>query len=277
MAPKQQQLKTVWAGLVAVSLVLANFGALRAEMNGQPVLKIVSGSISVKNPGSGQAWTPGKEGQQIQFEQVILAGSDFEGAVVYSDGTTLTLKPSAMLQVLSDGLRLYRGQTWIKVTKRGKSFTCVTPSAIASVRGTSFSCEVPSLGRVFSRAYRGQFFNQKHFTQGMRGNLITASIGFAMLSDLIGLAPGGRVPAAVKVYEGHVMVSYPAANGKIKQSWMVNGGQMINVADAERSQKMQLTRADYERWALVPPAQTPVPQAVESPGEGQMNIINEFR
>lgn len=229
-------------------------GPALAEVVMPPSLKVEEGEAQLKAPGDGQAWRTAKPGQVVDFGLIVSTDRTFRGSINYADGTSLTLKPTTMLQVLSDGLRLYRGQTWIKVTKRGKAFTCVMPAAIASVRGTRFSCEVPSYARVFSSRYVSEFFNRAHLANGLRGNLISTSIGLAMLAGLCEDAPGGKVPSTVKVFEGRVMVVYPAYTGAIKQTWMVTAGQKIDTTTAERAVKQPLTGADYAYWALpVPP------------------------
>jgi hypothetical protein len=224
-----------------------------AAFGRRPVLKIEAGDARVRLPGDDRPWQDvAAPGRALETGEVVSSGQAFRGMVVYADGTTLAVKPGTMLQVLADGLRLHRGQTWIKVTKRDRGFTCVTPSAIASVRGTSFSCEVPSLGRLFARRHRREFMNPGHLAGGVRGHLVTVSMGLAIISGLMTDAPGGRVPVAVKVYEGRVMVVYPAVSGSIKQTWFLDSGEKVEITDGEHSQKVQVARADYERWGLVP-------------------------
>lgn len=214
-----------------------------------PSLKIEAGEAQLKAPGDAQTWRKARAGQVVDFGLVVSTDASFTGSIQYADGTTLTLKPSTMLQVLSDGLRLYRGQTWIKVTKRGRGFTCVMPAAIASVRGTRFSCEVPSYAKVFSRRYVSEFFNRAHLgSSGLRGHLLGGHIGLSLLSGLIADAPAGKVPSSVKVFEGKVMVVYPAHTGAIRQTWMVTAGEKVDTLTGERAVKERLALADYARY-----------------------------
>src|SRR5262249_48912757 len=154
------------------------------------------------------------------------------------------------------------------------------PSAIASVRGTSFSVEVPSLSRVFNRQYRDEFFQTRHLMSGLRGHLMSASIGLAMLQGLLTEAPGGRVPASVKVYEGRVLVMYPSYTGSIKQSWTLGAGQMVDTTRAELSTLASVTAQDYQNWNLPVPKTAPElapagsphtipPTGSDMPGDGQ--------
>ena len=244
-----------WCGFLVLALIAGLAPAVLAEVVMPPSLKIEAGEAQLKAPGESQAWRRAKAGQVIDFGLVVSTDPAFRGSICYADGTTLTLKPSTMLQVLSDGLRLYRGQAWIKVTKRGRGFTCVMPAAIASVRGTRFSCEVPSLAKVFSRRYVSEFFNRVHVGQsGLRGHLLSGNIGLALLSGLIADAPGGKVPSAVKVFEGKVMVVYPAHNGAIKQTWFVTAGEKIDTTLGEVAAKEHLVLADYVRYSEPAPA-----------------------
>lgn len=248
-------------GLLALLLVTALAGAAAAEVVMPPSLKVEEGEAQLRAPGDNQTWRTARPGQVVDFGLVVSTNASFKGSINYADGTTLTLKPSTMLQVLSDGLRLYRGQAWIKVTKRGRGFTCVMPAAIASVRGTRFSCEVPSYARVFSRRYVNEFFNRAHLaSSGLRGHLVSGSIGLALLSGLVADAPGGKVPSSVKVFEGRVMVVYPAYTGAIKQTWMVTAGEKVDTTIGERAVKEPLASADYARWS------EPLPRSLSGQG-----------
>lgn len=236
-----------------------------------PSLKIVEGDAQLKAPGESQAWRPAKAGQVVDFGLVVSTGNAFAGSIHYADGTSLTLKPSTMIQVLSDGLRLYRGSAWIKVTKRGKSFTCAMPAAIASVRGTRFSCEVQSYGKVFGDRYVSEFFNRAHVSSsGLKGHLLSANIGLALLGGLVADAPGGKVPSAVKVFEGKVMVVYPAYTGAIKQSWLVTAGEKVDTAAGERATKERLVLADYAPYAEAIPASLHSAPGVSAGASGKL-------
>ena len=238
-----------------------------AEVAMPPSIKVETGEAQLKAPGEGQPWRTAKPGQVVDFGLVVSTGQDFSGSINYADGTSLVLKPQTMLQVLSDGLRLYRGQAWVKVTKKGKSFTCVMPSAIASVRGTRFSCEVPSYAKTFAHRYVSEFFNRAHVVNGMRGHLTTASMGLALIAGLIEEAPGGKVPSTVKVFEGKVMVVYPAYTGAIKQQWLVTAGEKVDTATGERAPKLALVAADYAHWSL------PLPRELATGDAGGLQML----
>ena len=268
---------------LAVALLAA--GPAMAGEKDQPTVKISEGECLVRLAGEGQPWRKVTDGQTVEWNEIVMAGRTFTGSLVYPDGTSLTLKPQTMLQVLTDGLRLHRGQAWIKVVKRGRGFTCITPSAIASVRGTEFSVEVPSMVRLFARKYRGEFFSKDHLGHGVQGPAVTLSIGLSMLAGIITEAPAGRLPATVKVYEGSVLVVYPSLSGSIKESWTLGAGEGVDTATGTHAQKTALQLADYRTWnlpvpaALLPPANSREPASRGTDVEatsGEMGLINEL-
>jgi hypothetical protein len=216
-----------------------------------PTVRVSTGGAFIKGAQDGSPWESiVSTDRSVPFGSILRTGPSFGGTLTYPDGTAITIKPHTILQVLADGLRLFRGQAWIKLVKRGKSFTCVTPSAIASVRGTSFTCEVQSLAWVFSCEHRSQFFNPCHLLSGVAGHLVTTSIGQAILANLLGKAPCGRVPVTVKVYEGRVYVVSPTLSGSIKQSWLLEPGEKVETNQGQPSSKGTLSEADYANWGL---------------------------
>jgi hypothetical protein len=170
------------------------------------------------------------------------------------------LKPSTTLQVIVDGLRLYRGQTWIKVVKQGSGFRCITPSAIASVRGTKFSVEVPSIARLFHARYVNEFFNPRHLVGGLKAQLVATSIGLAVLASLVQDAPGGQVPVATKVFEGKVFVTYNNGSETVLQSWLLTAGQKVSTRHGVNATKEPFTVADATSWCSAEPVAPPAPR-----------------
>jgi hypothetical protein len=231
--------------------------AVAATVDAVPHLTIKEGEAQLKSTAADAAWTPLSNGDPVPYDHLLRVGKSFDGVLAYPDGTTLTVKPSTTLQVIVDGLRLYRGQTWIKVVKQGSGFRCITPSAIASVRGTKFSVEVPSIARIFHARYTNEFFNPRHLLSGLKGHLVATSIGLAILASLVADAPGGQVPVATKVFEGKVFVTYNNPEGAVLQSWLLTANEKVSTHLGVAAAKERFSDTDQATWHEVETAAVP--------------------
>lgn len=253
-----------WCWFLLAGL-LSGPSSVRAEESKAPMLRIRAGDAQLKGPEENQRWRILSSDHPVPFDSVVKTSQGFEGTLFYPDGTQLTLKPFTILQILRDGLRLYRGQAWFKVVKRQKGFFCETPSAIASVRGTSFSCEVSTLTWVFGHRLRREFFDARHLGNGLHAHLIATSIGLSVLFGIVDEAPGGRVPSAVKVYEGRVVVTYRGLPASPKRTWNLEAGEMVSTDRGSRALSKSLIQADYRNWGLIAPHHVPLTPSNETP------------
>lgn len=89
---------------------------------------------------NGQA-LPGAEAS-LRLEDKVEVSDDFEGALLYDDGTRIKIRPSSSLVVQARGLYLHAGGVWLNVTKDKKGFRVETPVALAAVKGTRFLVEL---------------------------------------------------------------------------------------------------------------------------------------
>ena len=74
----------------------------------------------------------------LRLEDRIEVSDDFEGALVYEDGTRIKIHPDSHVILRSRGLYLKQGAVWLNVTKDLKGFKVETPVALAAVKGTRF-------------------------------------------------------------------------------------------------------------------------------------------
>lgn len=64
--------------------------------------------------------------------------------LVYGDGTTMRLKERTLIEVQPMSIKVFKGKTWYKFTKRGTEFKIETPTLVAGIRGTEFEVAVSS-------------------------------------------------------------------------------------------------------------------------------------
>lgn len=225
-----------------------------ATCAGDPVLRRIDGQAFVRKAGAHTGFERAADGAALETGSLIRCGDAFRGSLEYPDGTVLRLKAGATLEVLPGGLRLQQGSVWIKVEKTGRSFRCVTPSAIASVRGTSFSADVTPLGRVLWHGLARAHSAAPVLGHVPRSDLVADAVGLTLLLALWQTAPGGRLPSTVRVYSGSVhVVRADARTGRIIDSVTVGADQKVQASGARLTAPAPLVGADYGRWGLPTP------------------------
>jgi hypothetical protein len=170
--------------VLTVVLVLAAAGAFAQS----GVIKELSGTVEVKGAGVA-VFSPAKAGEQVKEDTVVSTG--FKSSALIEVGSTLiTVRPLTRLTLkeikASQGsetlnVNLQSGRIRVDVNPPAgakASMAVVSPSATASVRGTSFEFDTRNLhvnsGNVVFKGVRSQ------------GTLITA--GFNSTTDLNGTA-----------------------------------------------------------------------------------------
>jgi hypothetical protein len=130
--------------VLLLSVLLASIGT--ASFAQQAVLQGFAGKVEIKAPGAD--WAPAAVGQQLENETVISTG--FKGSATIGIGnsviavgalTRLTLQEiqAGQNEKVSLGLQTGRIRADVTPPAGGKvDFTVRSPSATASVRGTSF-------------------------------------------------------------------------------------------------------------------------------------------
>ncbi|HPT44428.1 MAG TPA: FecR family protein [Candidatus Rifleibacterium sp.] len=70
-----------------------------------------------------------------------------KAVLTYTDGTTMRIKERTLVEVQPMSIKVFKGKTWYKFTKRGSEFKIETPTLIAGIRGTEFEVTVTSRKR----------------------------------------------------------------------------------------------------------------------------------
>jgi hypothetical protein len=152
------------------------------------VIKELSGTVEVKGAGAA-AFSPAKTGEQVKEDTIVSTG--FKSTALIEIGSTvIAVRPLTRLTLkeikASQGseslnVNLQSGRIRVDVNPPAgakAAMAVVSPSATASVRGTSFEFDTRNLrvnsGNVIFKGVRSQ------------GTLITA--GFATTTDLNGVA-----------------------------------------------------------------------------------------
>jgi hypothetical protein len=173
---------------VLLVLAAASVFAQSAQSALSGMIKELTGTVEVKNAASA-AFAPAKTGEQVKEDTVVSTG--FKSTALIEIGSTvIAVRPLTRLTLkeikASQGseslnVNLQSGRIRVDVNPPAgakAAMAVVSPSATASVRGTSFEFDTRNLhvnsGNVIFKGVRSQ------------GTLITA--GFASTTDLNGVA-----------------------------------------------------------------------------------------
>jgi len=109
----------------------------------QPMTLAVSGGVvHVKSTDGFQIVKDGQE-YSLSFRDEVRTGAQASASIIYpEDAVRLRLKPRTRVQIARNSLRLYHGDSWINIVRKGTRFEVKTPNLIAAVRGTVFSVGV---------------------------------------------------------------------------------------------------------------------------------------
>lgn len=106
-------------------------------------LQILGGQVKLTRVGSTKT--------DIVTQSVDLYAGDLletlresKATLTYSDGTIMRIKERTLVEVQPMSIRVFKGKTWYKFTKRGTEFKIETPTLVAGIRGTEFEVGVSS-------------------------------------------------------------------------------------------------------------------------------------
>lgn len=233
---------------------------------------IPEGRVEVMRKGS-ITWTLVHAGERIDYEDKVRTGGSGTVRLVYPDRAFLKVKPDSLVQVLDEAVRIYQGDAWIKVEKKGSRFEARTPNAVASVRGTMYSVHVRRLQLDRDEILR---LASDGTTLGVTENVpaVTSDAAVSAAGTHLSLARHlwqhllGAFETDVQVFESTVAVSAldPDTGAPVGEQ-LVAAGQGTHVAGVQVAAVRPLQPEDYQAWKLpVPPevlaqARPSLPQA----------------
>jgi hypothetical protein len=204
-------MKKFLTGLLVLWGVSGFYGGIYAGLyaqesaGSQAVIRELSGTVEIKAPGSPQ-WLPARQGQSIARTAVVSTG--FKSTAVIALGNSLlTVQPLTRLTVeeiretagnerVNISLQTGRIRADVKPPAGGKTeFTVKSPSATASVRGTSFEFDGLNL-----RVDEGRV----HVTGGDRSGTYVG-VGHSISADI----ETGRTTSAAETAKEELVPALP--------------------------------------------------------------------
>lgn len=144
-----------WAG----SYVSANY------FNERPlaIIRRFKPDVKIKN-GKSQQWQEAQIASQLFDSDTLITEANGYAAVQFMDNSLVKVKPKSLLiirgEVLDKNSTASRiavevGEIFLNVTKRQSQFEVQTPTAVASVKGTSYSTSVETDGTTVVIVFAG--------------------------------------------------------------------------------------------------------------------------
>ncbi len=222
-----------------------------------PRLKILSaiGQVQVFKE-NGFVWQSISRGISINVRDKVrtLAGASIHMA--YEDGVELKLKSNSLIELENDGLRVFHGDSWVHVTRKGRSFQTHTPNLVASVRGTIYDVSVRYSQQSYSEFIGG--VTNKNVLKGTDPALYFRDVSLDTLNEMGNRHFASAVESNVRVYESSVEVQpIDPATEDVAEGLILKEGQQIKLmslaSTLKKAQIRKLEREDFHYWEMTVP------------------------
>jgi hypothetical protein len=228
---------------------------------GQISLVQHSGEVEVYDAATGN-WRAIMGMENLNHGERVRTGPTGVASLEYKNpSVALRIKPNTVLQVLNaQTLRMFAGNAWVSVKRKGTIFRTETPNAIASVRGTKYSVEVQPLADVYRReaalalhawvAPKQTGAKPTHNAPHGSSDLAAYStqMAFHLMRTMADANLPTKVDTQVKVYESVVEVTAKNAQGVEVSAIDVSEGFKSRVQLAMVSKPNVLSENDLLDW-----------------------------
>jgi len=188
-----------------------------------------------------------------------LAGGSVH--LAYPDGVEIKLKPNSLIALESDGLRVFQGDSWVHVSRKGRKFETRTPNLVASVRGTIYDVSVRYSQQSYSAFVKS--VTRKNVLKGTDPALYFRDVSLDTLNEMGNRQFAGAVETSVRVFESSVDVKpISPETGQSSLGVILPQGKQIKLVSVrpilEDSQIHDLAKEDYHYWNMEAPAKPKV-------------------
>ena len=136
--------RTVMCFLIALFVMTLSIASAETQLIMLDAkLEILAGQVKLTRVGSTKTDVISRS-CQLYAGDLLETLKDSRTVLTYSDGTTMRVKERTLIEVQPMSVRVFKGKTWYKFTKRGTEFKIETPSLVAGIRGTEFEVAVTS-------------------------------------------------------------------------------------------------------------------------------------
>ena len=110
-------------------------------------LDIICGQVKLTRVGSAKTDVV-TQAVELYAGDLLETLRESKATLVYGDGTIMRIKERTLVEVQPLSIKVFKGKTWYKFTKRGSEFKIETPTLVAGIRGTEFEVAVGSRKRT---------------------------------------------------------------------------------------------------------------------------------
>lgn len=219
----------------------------------------------------GFLWKEISEGVDINFEDKIRTLSNSSLFLKYSDGTEVKLKPNSLVQLKPDGMKVYHGDSWVHVIKKGRKFETYTPNLVASVRGTIYDVSVRYNQQPYEEFLKDM--TQKTVWKGLSPEVYFRNFSLDTVAEIASTTFEEQVDSGVKVYESSVDVR-PLAQDSVTvlDGVIVKEGQGVELKAGAKvlanADIQTLHEKDFQGWGMTVPGHITVNTQVDAKTAG---------
>jgi len=241
LSKKQKKGITIRAIVGAlVIILLVSFFMLTGSSTRVAFLTVEAGDVQVD---LGNGWESAKNGMALKLDSLVKTGANGAASIVMYESAIVSLAENTEVMIAELGkenvkIKQNSGSTWNKFTGLSgiKGMEVETPTAVATVRGTSFAVTMDGV-LVAEGKVDVEFLATGEVIQLVDGQKVTIVDGEMILSDLTPeerehvLVSMGKQLDAMKSLRMEEIEKHPAAVGMVKK--------MYGLSDADIEQKLQ--------------------------------------
>jgi ferric-dicitrate binding protein FerR (iron transport regulator) len=218
-------------------------------------LASLRGEVQVLRQNAFQ-WRNAGEDFTLGYNDKIRTLSGSSAQLVYADGTQVQLGDNSLVQLQPNALRVFHGDSWIHVTKKGTAFEAVTPNLVASVRGTIYAVGVRFDQKPYMEFLEEMSRKENHLMT-ISPELYFRDFSLDTLVEIGNRESWTKVDSQVSVFESSVYVEPNSTSFEAAQGVVLSEGFKLNytgeTAVASLPQE-KLTREDYLAWRMDVPS-----------------------
>ncbi|MGM0600390.1 MAG: FecR family protein [Candidatus Rifleibacteriota bacterium] len=128
-------------------------------------LEIISGQVKLTRVGKTKTDVMSKT-TSLYAGDLLETLRESKAVLRYSDGTQMRIKPRTLIEVQPLSIRVFKGRSWYKFTKRNREFRIVTPTLVAGIRGTEFEVAVSSRKKASVSVIEGAVAVKGRYSRG---------------------------------------------------------------------------------------------------------------
>lgn len=129
------------AGLICLAVLICSLYVSCAYAKDNIIVgkvSLISGDVQICRSEQNE-WTALKFNELINVADRVKLGNESKLEVCYNDGNILRAAQNSELEFDLETVKLFNGQTWLRIVKVGTKFEVIAPTFVAGVRGTVFS------------------------------------------------------------------------------------------------------------------------------------------